>query len=401
MSIPPKTNTSSSKSLLASILWQSRSRWQLLGAAIGAGLGFFLLLAALQVYFDLQGFLGGTGSDQCVQINKRVNLINTLGTRSGFTKEEIAELEEQNFIESLGAFQSNDFKVGAGSNAFGFYTELFFESVPSEFIDLELPSFQWKDGDGEVPIILSRDYLALYNFGFAPSQGLPQFTPNTIKRVPIDLVIRGNGTRTNATGRIVGFSDRINSILVPEEFLVWANQKFGTGVEATPSRLILKVDNPLGKPFRDFLKERNYELSTGRLVGGEVIATIQLIIVILAFIGFLIAILSLLVVNLNYRLLIAEASADIRRLFELGYTRSELGSILNRSSIKWYGLSWLAAVVVLSLLHLFLARILTAQGMELEGILHPVVWIAALGLALGFFFFQGRNIKATLNALFT
>lgn len=389
------------KSLLTNILWKSRSRLKLLAAAFGVGLGFLLLLGALQVYFDLQTLLGGSASDQFVQINKRVNLVNTLGARAVFSAEEVAEIAEQPFLESLGEFKSNSFKVGAGSNAFGFYTELFFEAIPNEFIDIETASFKWEEGDEEVPIILSRDYLALYNFGFAPSQGLPQFTPNTIKRVSIDLMLRGNSRQTSMTGRIVGFSDRINSILVPEGFISWANERYGASKSSMPSRLMLKVDNPLSKEFRDFLKERNYELSTGRLVGGEAIAVVGLIIGILAFLGFLIALLSLMVVNLNYQLVIAQASDGIKRLYELGYTRDELGVILNQSSLKWYGLSWLAAVLALQLIHLILARILAAQGFDILGFLHPIVWGAALVLAIGFFITQRRNIRATLNTLFT
>ncbi|MBR9919497.1 MAG: hypothetical protein GYB31_01580 [Bacteroidetes bacterium] len=401
MPVEQKTSITSSKGLLSRVLWQSKPRWQLFGAAIGTGLGFFLLLGALQVFFDLQSFMSDSGSDQFVQVNKRVNLINTLGAKVGFTEEEVAELEDQTFVESLGRFVSNEFKVGAGSSTFGFYTELFFESVPPDFVDVETSSFRWKKGDQEVPIILSRDYLALYNFGFAPSQGLPQFTPNTIKRVSLDLILRGNGHRVNMSGRIIGFSDRINSILVPEAFLEWANKEYGSSAPNRPSRLILKVDNPMSKEFRDFLKERNYELSTGRLVGQEVLTVVSLVIGILVFLGLLIALLSLLVVNLNYRLLISEASTGIKRLYELGYTQDQLAKILSRSSIKWYGLSWLAAVVVLALLHMLLAELLKDQGLDLQALLHPLVWLAALMLAIGFFFFQKRNIQNSLSRLFS
>ena len=143
-------------------------------------------------------------------------MFNTLGARSTFTDEEIEDLRSQDFIEAVGVFVSNQFKVNASSQMLGFYTELFFESVPDEFIDVSNSRWQWSKGDPEIPVILSRDYLALYNFGFAPSQGLPQFTPNTISKVSMDVNISGNGLRKTFQGRIIGFSDRINSILVPQ-----------------------------------------------------------------------------------------------------------------------------------------------------------------------------------------
>jgi hypothetical protein len=229
---------------------------------------------------------------------------------------------------------------------------------------------------------------------------LPQFTPNTIKRVAMELILRGNGKRATMSGRIIGFSDRINSILVPDSFLEWANEKYGTGGGTATSRIILKVENPMAKDFRDFLKERNYELSTGRLVGGEAVAAVQLVVGILALIGLLIAGLSMLVVNLNYRLLISEASSSIKRLYELGYKQKALAAILNSSSTKWYGLSWLVAVVALLVFHFAGAKILSQQGLEISGGLHPLVWVAALLLAVLFFVFQRRNIQRNLARLF-
>ncbi|NJN34497.1 MAG: hypothetical protein HC817_09820 [Saprospiraceae bacterium] len=99
---------------------------------------------------------------------------------------------------------------------------------------------------------MSKDYLALYNFGFALSQGLPQFTPNTIRQVTIDISLRGNGHEQTFSGRVIGFSDRINSILVPPNFMTFANNQFGDQPDAGVSRLLVKVKNPFDKRFTKF-----------------------------------------------------------------------------------------------------------------------------------------------------
>ena len=151
----------------------------------------------------------------------------------------------------------------------GFYTELFFESIPDEFVDVSNSRWQWSKGENEIPIILSRDYLALYNFGFAPSQGLPQFTPNTIGKLSMDVNISGNGLTQNFQGRIIGFSDRINSILVPQSFMNWANENFGETQKPQSSSLILKTNNPYSPELNDYLEQNKYEVSSGRLIGGQ------------------------------------------------------------------------------------------------------------------------------------
>ena len=44
--------------------------------------------------------------------------------------------------------------------------------------------------------------------------------------IPIDLLI-GESREATLKGSFVAFSKRINSVLVPESFLTWSNEKFG------------------------------------------------------------------------------------------------------------------------------------------------------------------------------
>ncbi|MBK7410701.1 MAG: hypothetical protein IPJ40_23185 [Saprospirales bacterium] len=253
------------------------NRWQLVAAGLGTAIGLVLLLGAVQLYLDVEYLLHrDAGADpRYVQINKRVSLLNTLAGASTFSEKEIDEILEKPFVQSVGVLTSNDFRVSAASENLGLYTELFFEAVPDAFLDVRESRFRWAPGDKEIPILLSRDYLALYNFGFAPSQGLPQLTPGAIQRVGFEINVGNGQRRTQFKGRIVGFSDRFNSILVPQSFMNWANQNFGDPAsQKEPSRLVLEVDNPLASSFLDFVEDNNYELSTGRLVGGQIQAMV-------------------------------------------------------------------------------------------------------------------------------
>ena len=62
--------------------------------------------------------------------------------------------------------------------------------------------------------------------------------------VNLDIRISGDGRREVFKGNIVGFSNRLNTILVPETFMRWANESFAPGTKSEPSRLIVEVNNP-------------------------------------------------------------------------------------------------------------------------------------------------------------
>ena len=100
----------------------------------------------------------------------------------------------------------------------------------------------------DVPIILSRDYLVLYNFGFASTRGLPTLREGEIGMIPLVVSLYGaDGHVTRMRGHIAGFSSRINTIAVPEAFMQWANGKFAPASRSNdvqPSRLVLEINTP-------------------------------------------------------------------------------------------------------------------------------------------------------------
>ena len=383
-------------------LFQKNRNWyQIIGAAIGSFLGLFLLLFALQLYFDFQHILRGSNeNDNYITINKPVSLVNTVFGKSVFTKENRQALENQSFIEGVGVFTANRFKASASSKMVNFYTELFFESLPNAFLDVQDSHFRWDVGQAEIPIIMSKDYLALYNFGFALSQGLPQFTASTIRQVTLDITLRGNGREQVFTGRIIGFSERINSILVPDSFMQWSNAQFGDQADAGPSRLIVKVKNPYDAQLTQFLNDSGYELSSGRLVGGRLSAILNTILSVVSIIGILLMVLSVIVFLLNYQLIISKSAADIKLLLQIGYHPFHITKILRGSLLRLLGGVFIAVVLSLVLIRIGLLSWLSTQGFELAMPYHFVVIIAALvlmGLITAINFF---NIKKSVLAQF-
>ncbi len=386
--------------MLKKLFQKNRNPYQIIGAAIGAFLGLFLLLLALQIYFDFQKILrGSSDGDNYITINKPVSLANTFLGKSVFSEANIKELENQSNAfgtEGVGIFTANRFKVGASSKMMGFYTELFFESIPESFIDVQDPKFRWYEGQNEIPIIMSKDYLALYNFGFALSQGLPQFTPSTISQVSVDITIRGQGREQVFAGRIIGFSERINSILVPERFMKFANDNFGDQPDIGASRLLLKVKNPYDKNLTHFLEEKGYEISSGRLIGGRLTTILNAVISSVFVIGFLLMILSVIVFILNYQLIISKSAPDIRLLLQIGYRPSQITSVLRGSLMKLLGSVFFIIIIALIFTRYILLNWMESQGFELNLPYHIIVILTGIALMLLITTINFFNIKKSV-----
>ena len=372
--------------LLTKILWGKQSKWQFAIAGTGFLLGLLILLVSLQLYLDVKGMLEAKArsSADFLVVNKDISLANTFGLSSStFSEAEIDSLRRQPFVKRLGIFTSSQFQAMAeGNQVIPFYTQIFFESVPDAFLD-DIPSgWRWNESSKAVPIIVSQDFLNLYNFGFAPSQGLPQLSRATVQMVPLSLTISGPQVRQKFGARIAGFSDRISSVLVPESFMRWANQNIGPGRAVPPSRLIMQVNDASDPAIADYLGQHSYQTNNDKLKASQAGRGVQVVMSLVGVVGIFFIGLSFIIFTSNFRVIIAEAKEEISLLIQLGY---RVGTIA-RHMLVYFAL-FLAAVLALvfAFLHLSVSHaqaFVQAQGIELGEGISVVVVLTGIALIL-------------------
>jgi hypothetical protein len=141
-----------------------------------------------------------------------------------------------------------------------------------------------------------------------------------IKSVSLGLRLSGNGLSEDYNGRIVGFSDRINTILVPNDFLTWANKYFAGIDNLDPTRLILEVSNPSEPTLLSFLEEHNYEIENKPSESSKALFILKVCIAIIICIGVIFCILSLIILTLSIYLLLQKNINKLENLVLIGYT---------------------------------------------------------------------------------
>lgn len=377
------------KKLVQKLLNAGHGKWNLLFAAIGMSIGVLLLLLSLQAYIDVNRLLYGksadTGMADFLIINKQITArMMGGGEENTFSPEEIAELKKQPFIKATGTITSNRFKVSASAGSqLQFYTDLFFEAVPDSFLDNKPAGWDWKESDRVLPVMLSTDFLNLYNYGFALSQGLPQLSKASVKAVSFTITISNGEKSTNFQANIVGFSDRISSILVPQEFLDWANQSFSTGkdIPDQPSRLILKVTDPSNPTFVKYLADHHYETNQDKLKFSKIRLIVQTVISAIGIFGAVVVLLALIIFSIYLQLLVARAKEEIRLLITLGYSPASLGKLLVKQLMPLYLLILAAGVVFVEMLQWIVFHLLQQKNLAVS----PVISLAVIALALTIF----------------
>ena len=299
---------------------------QLLGFSLANVCGMVIVLLAIQFYRDvLPAFTQGDSflKGDYVIVSKKISTLGTLvGKQTTFSTRDIEEIEEQPFVKRVGSFLPSQFKVMAGMGLQGvtMSTDLFFESVPDANVDVQSDRWKFDPESGIIPIIIPRNYLNLYNFGFAQSRNLPQLSEGVIGMVNLDIRMAGNGQVGQMKGRIVGFSSRLNTILVPEAFIRWANARYGTGKEAEPSRLVIEVSNPADERIVQFFQQKGYEQEGNELEAGKTTWFLKVVVGVVLSVGLLISVLSFYILILSVYLLLQKNMRKLETLLLIGYS---------------------------------------------------------------------------------
>ena len=294
--------------------------------------GMLIILLGIQFYNDIQAVYDGEDSfmkaDYLI-VNKKISTMSTITGRSNtFSEDEVADFKSQKFVERMGAFTPSAYNVRASFNMEGMArmsTEMFFESVPDEFVDVARDKWSYEEGSTDIPIILPKNYLDLYNFGYAQSRSLPKLSEGILGAISLTIRIDGNGRMDEYQGRIVGFSSRLNTILVPDAFMKWANRVYANTEQAKEtSRLILEVNNPTDDAITSYLQDNNYETDQDKLDASKTTYILRIIVGIVMSVGLVISILAFYILMLSVYLLVQKNSTKLENLILIGYSPAKV-----------------------------------------------------------------------------
>lgn len=314
--------------LLWKLLREHVSVTQLVGFFVANLLGMLIILFGLQFYADILPLFQGKDAffkREFLIVSKPVSTLSSLlGGKGTFSAREIQGFRDQPFTRQVGTFTSSLYDVSASIGMLGtgmqVGTEMFFESVPDDYIDVNAQAWTYAEGSRTIPIILPRNYLNLYNFGFAQSRNLPKLSEGVLSMIRLEIRLSGGGHVEVYDGRIVGFSNRLHTILVPEAFMNWANHYYAPGKKAEPSRLIVEVNNPADEEIVKYIQARGYEVEGNTLDAGKTVWFLQILVGIVLFIGIVITFLSFYILILSIFLLLQKNTKKMQTLLLIGYS---------------------------------------------------------------------------------
>lgn len=360
---------------------------QLAGYALTLLVGSAIALLTLQLFADIHPMLNeqtDVFKAHTVTVSKNVTLFKTANKEGVyFDEKELQQLQQQDFVKNVAQFNSSTFNVSA-SITFGgqrFSTDLFFESVPDQYVDVESVEWQWDSSSNFLPIVIPEEYLNLYNFGFAESQSLPVVSEAMLSKVSFSIIISGNGRQRTYTSRIVGLSGKINSILVPEAFLLWANQQFGTKnnqamVRKQPtcghqtinhtSRLLVEFNDATDERIPAYFEDHGLNINKSELESSKMTFLFRLGMAFVFIVAIIIVVLSMAFIMMSISLIVQKNRDLFVNLYNIGYSIRQIAALYR----------WVISLLTMTVLAFAAVAALWVRGLYIER-LSSVFQIAA------------------------
>lgn len=322
-------------------------------------------------------------STDFVVAGKKISFLSDAGNkRNNISDDEIKTILKVQGVKKISHVYANSFKAEASAvlGSSMYYTELFFESIPDSQLETIPPEWDTKE---YLPILISKDFLALYNMGFAPSRSLPQLNAESLSLLSFVFELSGSKGSVSVLGKIVGTCDRFSSIIIPESRMKELNLNL-TGTSGIVRRVLVQVSDAKNPNLVEVLNTLNMEISSSNNALSQVSYIAKIILTILFFIGIVFAFAACVIVVLGIENYLEKQKSTWKQFILLGYERLTLVKVLIPSVLSILIFSWFTGLACSSILYFLLADTLksvlqnNSLFLSIESVLYSLIPLSML-----------------------
>lgn len=375
--------------MLRKLLFQHQDKRQLIIAVVGAFLGMTFLITSIHYLIKVNDF--GKGAEilgpNTVIVQKKVSSFNTLNlAKTDFSLSEIEEMKKKPFILDVQPVESNNFNITietADPSVPRFRGDIFIQTVDPDFLDLKAKNFKWKEGDTLVPILMPRDLLVMMNM-FMSSKGMPQISDELAMDIKFKFALKNDTMKEYISCRIIGFTNEVPSVLVPQNFMNWANNRFAPDAEQKITQIMISgKENEFGL-VEQMLEEKHLESKNAQVVVGRLKSMVGTLILVVLGISIIAVFLSGLVLIQYLQLLLSKNLYEVRTLMRLGHHPNTLVTNFFVYFSKVFGIIALLSMAAFIGFKLILDSVFESGGLYIDTQL-SVLSILALVFAYSLF----------------
>lgn len=357
--------------MLNKLLYKNQDKKQLIIAIVGAFMGITFLVTSVHYLIKVNEF--GKGSDilgpNTIIVQKKVTNSSSLNmTKTDFSDREIEKIKAEKFIQDVKPVISNNFDISfetADPMVPRFRTDVFIQTVDQNFLDVKSTKWHWKEGDEFVPIIMPRDFLVMLNT-FMSASGIPQISDDLAMDIKFKFTLKDETKKEWVDARIIGFTNEVSSILVPESFMEYGNAKYTTGKEKKITQIMISGKESEFGLVENLLKKRGLESKNAQMVVGRLKSVIGTLFLVVLGISVIAVFVSGLVLIQYMQLLMSRNAYEVRTLLRIGFHPNVIIKSFFAYFVKIFGVVSGIALLIFFIFKYFLDDMFESGGLYID-----------------------------------
>lgn len=359
--------------MLDKLLFKNQDRKQLIIAMIGAFMGVTFLITSIHYLIKVNEF--GKGADilgpNTLIVQKKVTNFSSMNlTKTDFSKAEIQKMIAEPFVKDVKPVISNNFDVSFQTDdplVPYFRTDVFIQTVDEDFLDVKTDQWHWKKGDKYVPLIMPREFLVMLNT-FMSASGIPQVSDDLAKQIKFKFKLWNTEKNIveHVDVRIIGFTNEVSSLLVPETFMKYGNDLYSDGTEQKITQVMISGEESQFGLVEDLLTKKGLESKNSQMLVGRLKSVVGTLILVVLGISIIAVFVSGLVLIQYMQLLMSRNLYEVRTLMRIGYHPKVLIKRFLMYFMKIFGIVSFISVLIFFGFKFFLDKMFDEGGLYID-----------------------------------
>ena len=390
--------------MLNKLLFKIQDRKQLVIAMIGAFMGITFLITSIHYLIKVNEF--GQGADilgpNTIIVQKKVSNSSSLNlTKTDFSKNEIKSMIDEPFIKDVRPVISNNFDVSFQTDdpmVPYFRTDVFIQTVDENFLDVKTTKWHWSKGDQFVPIIMPREFLVMLNT-FMSASGIPQVSDDLAMGIKFKFKLWNSEKQIEerVDAKIIGFTNEVSSLLVPESFMKYGNDMYSDGSDQKITQIMISGEESQFGLVEDLLTKRGLESKNSQMMIGRLKSVVGTLILVVLGVSIIAVFVSGLVLIQYMQLLMSRNLYEVRTLMRMGYHPSELIKAFFIYFVKIFGYVAGIGVLIFFGFKFFLDNMFDEGGLYID---KGLTWQSIVVLALSYGLFAFASFRSAKKEIF-
>ncbi|MCE2743362.1 MAG: hypothetical protein LW701_07330 [Fluviicola sp.] len=390
--------------MLNKLLFKNQDRKQLVIAMVGAFMGITFLITSIHYLIKVNEF--GKGADilgpNTIIVQKKVTNSSSLNlTKTDFSKNEIKNMIAEPFIKDVKPVISNNFDVSFQTDdpmVPYFRTDVFIQTVDEDFLDVKTTKWHWSKGDQFVPIIMPREFLVMLNT-FMSASGIPQVSDDLAMGIKFKFKLWNSEKQIEerVDAKIIGFTNEVSSLLVPESFMKYGNDMYSDGSDQKITQIMISGEESQFGLVEDLLTKRGLESKNSQMMIGRLKSVVGTLILVVLGVSIIAVFVSGLVLIQYMQLLMSRNLYEVRTLMRMGYHPSELIKAFFLYFVKIFGYVAGIGVLIFFGFKFFLDKMFDEGGLYID---KGLTWQSIVVLVLSYGLFAFASFRSAKKEIF-